>query len=101
MYWWCPSSDLHMQKKKSETLKTYQLKFLSLKSKKREKLTQFKGSYNNNTTINQTSIHIIGVPEGKMIQKETEKLCEGIITGNFPDLMKFVNMFPRNITNPK
>ena len=62
------------------------------KQKKRKKLIEFKGSYNNNNTINQTITHIIGVPEGKMIQKETEKLCEEIMTGNFPNLMKFVNI---------
>ena len=85
---------------KVRNLENILVKIFEFKKQIKEKI-EFKGSYNNNNTINQTTIHIIGVPEGKMIQKETEKLCEEIMTGNFPNLMKFVNMFPRNITNPK
>ena len=45
-------------------VKIFEFKKQKKKKKERKKLIEFKGSYNNNI-IHQTSIHIIGVPEGK------------------------------------
>lgn len=91
-----------MQKKELVNLKTGQLKLSSLWTKKRKNEKNEQSLKDLWDTIEQSTVHTRGGPEGKEREKGTGRIFEEIMAGNHPKLdERFMSTHPRSSVKSK